>query len=34
MLEAWEADKLLKLAYNIKNIVDLYIMWDKEVFLD
>jgi hypothetical protein len=34
LLEAGEADKLLELAYHIKRIVDLYQMWDKEVFLD
>lgn len=33
-LEAGETDELLKTAYHIKRLVDLYEMWDKEVFLD
>jgi len=34
MLENGEANQLLEKARHIKNLVDLYHMWDKEVFLD
>lgn len=34
MLESGKKDDLLELARHIKRLVDLYQMWDKEVFLD